>query len=89
MTEERLLKLLGRRVRQLREERGLKQDDMIQLGFNEKYYQRIEYGQKNCTVRTLSRLAAAFKVSVDDLFDFTTLPVATRNPVGRPRRKSK
>ncbi len=68
MTDERLMKLVGQRVRQLRLARGLKQEDMCKWGFEYKYYQRIEYGQKNLSLKTLNRLAMAFGVA--ELFRF-------------------
>ncbi len=68
MTDERLMQLVGRRVRQLRLARGLKQEDMCRFGFDYKYYQRIEYGQKNLSLKTLNRLAKAFGIPVADLF---------------------
>ncbi len=70
MTDERLMRLVGRRVRQLRLARGLTQEDMCRFGFDEKYYQRIEYGQKNISLKTLNRLAKAFEIPVSDLFSF-------------------
>jgi transcriptional regulator with XRE-family HTH domain len=67
MTDERLMKQVGKRVRQLRLARGLKQEGMCRFGFEYKYYQRIEYGQKNLSLKTLNRLAKAFGVSVAEL----------------------
>ena len=72
MTDERLMRLVGKRVRQLRLDRGLKQEEMCQFGFEYKYYQRIEYGQKNLTLKTLNKLAKAFGVKVEELFRFET-----------------
>jgi transcriptional regulator with XRE-family HTH domain len=86
MKDERMLILLGRRARQLREKLGLKQEEMTRFGFDVKYYQRIEYGQKNITVRTLNRLAVALEVSVADLFNFDELPTFVRALPGRPRK---
>jgi transcriptional regulator with XRE-family HTH domain len=70
MTDERLMKLLGARVRQLRQARNLKQEDMCKYGFEYKYYQRIEYGQRNLSLKTLNKLAKAFGVPVSELFQF-------------------
>ena len=64
------MKQVGKRVRQLRLKKGLRQEDMYRFGFEYKYYQRIEYGQKNLTLRTLNKLAKAFKVPVAELFRF-------------------
>ena len=70
MTDEQLLRLVGERVRQLRKDRGLRQEDMCQYGFEYKYYQRIEYGQKNLSLKTLNRLSRAFDIPVSELLDF-------------------
>ncbi len=70
MTDKRLMELLGKRVRQLRIERGLKQEEMCRFGFDYKYYQRIEYGEKNLTLKSLNKLAKAFGVPMSELFRF-------------------
>jgi transcriptional regulator with XRE-family HTH domain len=65
---ERVLQDLGNRLRELRTYRNLRQLDMESLGLSYKYYQRLESGQVNPTLITLHKLAAAFDVSVYDLF---------------------
>jgi transcriptional regulator with XRE-family HTH domain len=70
MTDERLMRMVGKRVRELRLERGLKQEEMCQFGFEYKYYQRIEYGQKNLSLKTLNKLAKAFKTNIEELLTF-------------------
>ncbi len=62
---------LGRRIRSLRVAKGLSQEAMEARGFNYKYYQRIEAGRCNLTLRTLQRLASALDVEVEDLFRFS------------------
>ncbi len=61
---------MGKRVRQLRMAKGLKQEEICRFGFDYKYYQRIEYGEKNLTLKTLNKLAKAFDVPVSELFRF-------------------
>ena len=58
---------VGKRVRQLRIAKGLKQEDMCRFGFDYKYYQRIEYGEKNLTLKSLNKLAKAFGKAVREL----------------------
>ena len=70
MTDEALMKQVGKRIRQLRLARGLKQEDMCRFGFEYKYYQRIEYGQKNLSLKTLNRLSKALGIDVSGLFQF-------------------
>lgn len=65
---EVVLQDLGHRLRQLRKYRNLRQLDMVCFGLSYKYYQRLESGQVNPTLMTLHRLAAAFEVSICDLF---------------------
>lgn len=52
---------LGRQVRELRVERGLTQEDMMERGFSLRHYQRIEAG-RSITLATLWKLARAFGV---------------------------
>jgi len=70
MTDEQLMKSVGERARQLRTAKGLRQEDMCQFRFEYKYYQRIEYGEKNLTLKTLNKLAEAFDVPTSELFNF-------------------
>ena len=53
--------MFGRHVRALREARSLTQEDMMDLGFSLRHYQRIEAG-RSITLRTMWKLAKAFKV---------------------------
>ncbi len=48
-------------MRALREARDLTQEDMMELGFSLRHYQRIEAG-RSITLRTMWKLAKAFKV---------------------------
>jgi transcriptional regulator with XRE-family HTH domain len=64
------MKQVGKRVRELRLSRGLKQEEMCRYGFEYKYYQRIEYGQKNLSLKTLNKLAKAFGVPASELLRF-------------------
>jgi transcriptional regulator with XRE-family HTH domain len=69
MTDERLMRLVGKRVRELRLAKGLRQEDMCQFGFEYKYYQCIEYGQKNLSLKTLNKLSKAFRVPTSKLLE--------------------
>ncbi len=67
MTDERLLKMMGRRVRDLRQKAGLTQKDMMSHGFERRYYQRIEAGEVNLSLKSLNKLAKAFRVTLTEL----------------------
>ena len=74
MTEEQLFKLVGKRIRQLRHERGLTQEEMSRrFRFNYKHYQRIEQGQQNLELATLNKLATAFEIPIAELLVFDSL----------------
>jgi transcriptional regulator with XRE-family HTH domain len=62
--------LLAYRLRQLRQERGWSQEDLATAsGLHRTYIGGIERGERNCGVDTIEKLAAAFDVSIDTLFE--------------------
>lgn len=66
---KRELRRLGLRLRALRQERGLTQEQAAEaMGIHPKSLPRIEGGRANLTVATLVAAAAAFKVSLCELF---------------------
>ena len=67
MTDERLIRLVAKRVQQLRLERGLTQEAMQDYGFNYRYYQRVEAAEKNLSLKTINKLAKAFSVEPFEL----------------------
>jgi transcriptional regulator with XRE-family HTH domain len=74
MRDEQLFKLVGKRIRQLRRERGWTQEEMSRrFKFNYKHYQRIEGGLQNLELATLNKLAAAFEISIDQLLVFESI----------------
>ena len=66
--ESSVLIEFGRRLRELRQERGSTQKSMAAyLGCTVSNYQKIEYGQVNVPATTLIALAQYFHVSTDYL----------------------
>jgi transcriptional regulator with XRE-family HTH domain len=59
-------RVFGRHVRALREARALTQEDMMDLGFSLRHYQRIEAG-RSITLRTMWKLAKAFKMPMREI----------------------
>jgi transcriptional regulator with XRE-family HTH domain len=60
--------LLGQRIRKLRKARGWRQLDLAEhAGINENYVSDLELGRKEACLRTLSVLAKAFGLKVDEL----------------------
>jgi transcriptional regulator with XRE-family HTH domain len=64
--------LLGRRVKELRQARGLSQEQLAdRMGINAKYLSSIERGKENPTLDLLFKLAKALRVETGALFNYT------------------
>ncbi len=63
-----LPKEIGKRLREIRKSKGLRQEDMEAFGLNYKYYQRIEGGHTNITLVTLEKIVSALGMELADLF---------------------
>lgn len=77
-----LLQGIASRLRVLRLKRGLTQWALGERGVSYKYYQRIEAGRANMTLRTLERVARALGASFDEIF---RSPTRTDDPKARKR----
>jgi transcriptional regulator with XRE-family HTH domain len=62
----KFFKGLGARIRQLREQSGYSQEDMISFGYTVRYWQRVERG-KPITLRTLLRICRIFGVPAQEV----------------------
>ena len=63
------LRSLGLRLRQLREARELSQESLGEKAqLDQTYISGVERGVRNPSVVVLARLAAAFKISIAELF---------------------
>jgi len=70
MNDSELSKLLGARIRKLREERNVSQQDLAALcNFDKSNMARIESGRTNPTFFTLYKISVALKVSLSLLVD--------------------
>jgi DNA-binding XRE family transcriptional regulator len=66
----RALSRLGKRVRELRSERELTQEQAAEIAkLDEKHWQDIEGARTNPTVATLAGIARALKVTLSELFE--------------------
>lgn len=62
-------KQFGRRLRELRKEAGLSQEELgFRAGLHRTYIGSIERAEQNVSVDNVHKLAKAFKISVDQLF---------------------
>jgi transcriptional regulator with XRE-family HTH domain len=59
----------GKRVRQLRDERGISQEKLGELAkVHRTYVGMIERGEKNVTLTNIEKFAKALRVEIQDLF---------------------
>lgn len=62
--------LIGKRIRDLRKQRGLSQEELgwkAELHFT--YIGAVERGEKNCSISTLQKIAKGLEININDLFD--------------------
>ena len=65
---EKIMLPFGRRLKELRNEKKIKQKEMAELlGCTDRNYQKMEYGEINVPALTLIKLADYFDVSLDYL----------------------
>lgn len=77
MTEVQLLKKIGQRIKEIREKKGISQDNLgIRMSldrpktvkeYDKSNVSRLESGKTNPRVFTLYRVASALEVSLDEL----------------------
>ncbi len=64
-------KLLGRRIKELRESKDLTQEQLAEkIGIGQRNLSKIECGNNFVTSETLSKIISALQVEAKDLFDF-------------------
>jgi transcriptional regulator with XRE-family HTH domain len=79
-TKEEELMLIGRRIRQLREQREMSQGDIGErTGLQRCYISRVENGHTVPSLETLERFAVALGVPLYQLFDSGDEPPHTRS----------
>jgi transcriptional regulator with XRE-family HTH domain len=61
----------GKRLRELREERGLTQEQLaFKVGLSREYLSRIEGGRRNVSLNVIERLSEALNIPVHELLTF-------------------
>jgi transcriptional regulator with XRE-family HTH domain len=70
MTKKNLLLLqLGKKIRQIREDKGLSQEDLADLAeLDRTYIGGVERGERNVTILSLQKICNALKINIKDLF---------------------
>ena len=77
MEKSEILKLVGKRIKEMRESKGISQLDLVGKMSGEidpTNISRIESGRTNPTVFTLFRIAEALEISAKELIDIDSLP---------------
>ena len=70
MSDKQLLTNFGKRIRHLRTERGLSQEQLAELtGFHRTYIGMIERGERNLSLSNIGVFAKVFEMSVSELLD--------------------
>ena len=82
MLDQILIEEFGKRIRQLRTERNLSQEELsFQTGFHRTYIGMVERGERNISLSNIGVFAKAFGLSISELFDSVThIPSSDSNP---------
>lgn len=60
---------VGDRIRDLRKQKGLSQEDLgWKAGLHNTYVGAVERGEKNCSIETLEKIAKALEIEIRELF---------------------
>lgn len=65
-----IAKILGQRIRNYRNAKGLSQEKLAEIsGCHHTYIGQIERGEKNATIESIEKIAAALNISLSKLFE--------------------
>lgn len=71
MKKEEIQKIVGNRIRLLRESKGISQQVLAAIcNFEKGNMSRIEAGRTNPTLSTLYKISQALEIKITDLVDF-------------------
>ncbi|MEQ6390032.1 helix-turn-helix transcriptional regulator [Bacillaceae bacterium S4-13-58] len=74
MPEEAIKHIIGARIRYLRKEKKLTQEELAHLSsIHPTYIGQLERGEKNPTIETIDRIARSLEISLSELFSFQSL----------------
>ena len=66
---EKLQRRIGKRIKELRKEKGLEQQELAaECNLEKTHMSRIEAGKQNLTLKMLQRIAKGLGVDVSELF---------------------
>ncbi|MGC7929356.1 MULTISPECIES: helix-turn-helix domain-containing protein [Lysinibacillus] len=65
-----LTKVVGERIRFLRKERGLSQEELAyRASLHNTYIGQLERGEKNATIESVAKVCTALEITLEELFD--------------------
>ncbi len=71
MENIRLYIAIGNRIKQIREEKGISQQDLAaKCDFEKSNMSRIEAGRTNLTIKTAYKISTALGIKLSELLDF-------------------
>lgn len=74
MTKEKLQQNIGLRIKQLRMQMKVSQQDLAaQCNFEKSNMSRLEAGMVNPTAHTLLKIAKSLNIDIKEIFDFSQL----------------
>lgn len=59
---------ISENIERIRKQKGLTTKNMSELGFEHRFYQRLESGTRSMNLRTLFKLSRIFNVSIQEFF---------------------
>ena len=69
--ENSLQKRVGKRIREIRDEKNISQQDLAaKCNFEKSNMSRLEAGKVNPTLSTLEKISSALEVNITELFNF-------------------
>ena len=67
----KIKKMLGDRIKMLRKEKGLSQEELsYETGLHRTYIGGIERGERNVSIENIEIISIALRIKLKDLFDF-------------------
>jgi len=88
MLDQILIEEFGKRIRQLRTERNLSQEELsFQTGFHRTYIGMVERGERNISLSNIGVFAKAFDITLSELLNFPVEDADDETASPRPRKK--
>ncbi|OZQ67689.1 transcriptional regulator [Paenibacillus sp. VTT E-133280] len=78
-----VVKRVGDRIRRLRKDKGLSQEQLAELsGLHTNYVGQVERGEKNLTIETLQKVVGGLGVSLEEFFRYLD-PMEGKDTLGQ------